>query len=124
MDILARLRGEKLGRLVLSHAVVAASFVTWRVIESSPATSAVRGSEFVTTPLGRGAALVLVLASALCSVGILIQTIRLRRQVVAWVLFATWVGALAQRSQVDALDVTYVLVVALAAAGAFAIRRT
>lgn len=124
MDVLARLRGEKTSRLVLLHVVVATSFVAWRAIESWPATSPARGASFVTTWLGRGLALILVLSGTLAGVGVVIQTYRLRREFVPWILFAAWIGALVGRGSIDVFDVTYVLLTAVAAAGAFASRRT
>jgi hypothetical protein len=123
VDTLAYFRGSKIRRIVLLHVVVAVSFLIWRAIENTPATSAAQASTFVVTPVGRGLALALVLASAAASIAIVITTCFARREAVAWLLFAVWIAALVQREHVDVFDIVYVLITTIAAAAAFSSRR-
>lgn len=124
VDPLARFRGSQIRRLVLLHVVVVAAFLIWRAIENTPATASAQASPFTVGAVGRGLAMLLVIAGTVASVGIVIVTWNARREFVAWVLFAAWLAALVQRELVDVFDIVYVLVTLIAAAAAFASRRS
>lgn len=115
---LARFRGSQIRRLVLLHAVVVVSFLSWRAIESTPATSSAQASTFAVSPIGRALVLVLILGSTAAAVGIVITTWRARREFVAWLLFAAWIAALVQREPIDVFDIVYVLILIIAVAAA------
>jgi len=124
VDVLARFRGNTMRRLVAWHGIVVVAFLTWRAIENMRATSSVQGSTFAITPVGRGLALVLVFIGAAACVAIAIETFKARREIVAIVLLVAWLAALVQRGSVDAFDIVYALFTMIAAAAAFASRRT
>jgi hypothetical protein len=106
-------------RLVLTHAWLAVSMVVWRVIEGMPRTASVAGGEFAASPTGRALALVTILGGVTALVVLIGQTFRLRRDARALVLFAALIGALWSRKTYDVFDVTWLALVAIAAALAF-----
>lgn len=124
VDVLARFRGDTMRRLVSWHAVVVTAFLVWRAIESTHATASAQGSTFAVSIFGRALALVLVFLGATACVAIAIETFRARRELIAHVLFVAWLAALARRGTFDALDIVYVLLTMIAAAAAFAVRRS
>jgi len=123
VDVLARYRKSSMRRLVLMHLVLAVAFVIWRVLENTPATSAVLGSAWSVSLLGRGLVIVCMIASFAGVVAILAFTWIARRDWPVWILLAALVAALVQRELVDAFDIVYLLLVALATAVSFATRR-
>ncbi|MBL8858199.1 MAG: hypothetical protein JNL28_06840 [Planctomycetes bacterium] len=123
VDPLARFRSDPLRRLVLLHLVLALAFVLWRVFETSPATASTLGSTWPTTLIGRGLTMVCITAAFAASVAILVFTYHSRREWPALLLLAALFSALLRRNVVDVFDIVYLLLVALAAAAAFATRR-
>jgi hypothetical protein len=103
-------------RLAGAHAFLAASVIAWHVIGGMPRTAAVSGGGFAASPVGRALAMVTVLGGVVALVVVLVTTFRLRRDLLALVLFAGLIGALWDRAAFDAFDVTWLSLVAVATA--------
>jgi hypothetical protein len=103
-------------RLVLAHGWLAVSMSTWRVVESMPRTSSLNGGTLAASPIGRALAFVTVLGGVIALVIVIVSTFRMRRDLRALALCLALAGALWTRARFDVFDVTYLTVVAGAAA--------
>lgn len=123
VDVLARFRSDSLRRLVLLHVALAAGFVLWRVLENTPATNTALGSTASITPFGRALTILAIAGAFASAIAILVYTLRSRREWPACGLLIALCAALVQRGFVDAFDIVYLMLVAIAAALSFATRR-
>ena len=101
-------------RLALAHAWLAGSMVVWRVIEGMPRTSSITSGTFAASPAGRALAMITVLGAVVALPAVLALTWRLRRDVRSLALLVALIGALWQRTRVDALDISYLAFVVVA----------
>lgn len=90
--------------------------VTWRVIEGMPSTASVTGGTFAASHPGRLLAVITVAGGIIALLVLIRQTFRLRRDVRALVLLAALIGAIWSRTGIDAFDVAWLVLVALAVA--------
>lgn len=109
--------------LVWSHLALAGLMSAWRVIESTPGLSSLTNGPFAGSPIGRGAAVLSVLACVAAVVCVLVGTFRERRDARALVLFVALGAALWTRQTIDVFDLVYVALVAIVATWTFASAR-
>ncbi len=102
-----------LDRLFGLHALIAALWVSWRVLESTPATAPSLGGAFASSTVGRALALVTLSAAAAASVAVLALSLSRWREWRASLLLVVLAGALSTRTRVDVFDLVYVGLVAM-----------
>ena len=116
--------GRALDQLFAAHLVLGASWVGWRLLESTPSLASAWGGTFAASTPGRALALATLLACVLALFVVLVRTVQLVRDVRAPLLAVALLLALPARAPgVDVFDLVYTGLVALFATAWFGFGR-
>jgi uncharacterized membrane protein YhaH (DUF805 family) len=106
-------------QLLGGHAVLAAGWIGWRLLESTPGGASAWGGTFASSTPGRALALLTLLATVLSACVVLVRTAQRWRDPRASGLLVALLAAVPARGGVDVFDLAYVGLVALIAVAWF-----
>jgi len=110
---------QRTSQLLGGHAVLAAGWIGWRILESTPALASAWGGSFASSVPGRALALVTLLAAVLALGVVLLRSAQRWRDPRAALLLVALGAAVPARAGVDVFDLTYVGLVAMLAVAWF-----
>lgn len=104
---------QRTSQLLGGHVILAASWIGWRLLESTPGQSSAWGGTFAPSTAGRALALATLLACVLSACVVLVRTAACWRDPRASGLLVALLAAVPARGGVDVFDLAYVGLVAL-----------
>jgi hypothetical protein len=110
---------RRTSQLLAAHAVLAAIWVGWRLLESTPRLASAWGGTFAASIPGRALALLTLLAGVLALAVVLVRTAQRWRDPRATGLCVALAAALPARDGIDVFDLVYVGLVAMVATAWF-----
>lgn len=113
------LHARRTSQLLAAHVVLAVSWTTWRLLESSPGIASAWGGTFAGSIAGRSLALVTLLAAVLAFFVVLVRTAQGWRDPRATGLLVALLAAVPARAGIDVFDLVYVGLVAMLATAWF-----
>lgn len=110
---------RRTSQLLGAHALLAAGWIGWRILEGTPSLASAWGGTFAASAPGRALALATLLGCVLSLSVVLVRTAQLWRSLRAAGLFVALAAAIPARGGLDVFDLVYVGLVAILATAWF-----